>query len=71
MITFTETYTTSAIPLHKKKEIRAWLEKVAKQNNKEIVIINYIFCDDDELLKININSLGHDEPHRHHHLRLQ
>lgn len=60
MITFQNLHNLS-YTLAQKKEIRVWLEKVAKQNKKEIVIINYIFCDDDELLKININSLGHDD----------
>jgi probable rRNA maturation factor len=37
-----------------------WLSNVAKEENKSISTLNYIFCSDDYLLDINIKYLGHD-----------
>ena len=47
-----------------KKEIQpqtsAWLEDLIISENKKPGDINYIFCDDDYLLKVNQDYLGHD-----------
>lgn len=40
--------------------IKLWLEKVIISENKKIGEINYIFCDDEYLLKINQDYLQHD-----------
>ena len=37
-----------------------WLVIVAKSENKEIDLINYIFCSDEHLHQINIQYLNHD-----------
>ena len=37
-----------------------WLSKVILSENKKEGEINYIFCDDDYLHKINLEHLGHD-----------
>jgi len=36
-----------------------WIEFVIHQEKKELGEINYIFCNDEYLLKININKLKH------------
>ncbi|MEO1513971.1 MAG: rRNA maturation RNase YbeY [Bacteroidota bacterium] len=41
-------------------DIRAWLTKVAAQENKEISTLNVIFCSDDYLHQINVEYLQHD-----------
>lgn len=41
--------------LHKR-----WLSELAKQEGFTIGDINYIFCDDEYLLKINLEYLNHD-----------
>lgn len=38
----------------------SWLTKIAESNNKSITEINYIFCSDDYLLKVNQDYLNHD-----------
>ena len=47
-----------------KKEIQpqtsAWLEDLIMTENKKPGDINYIFCDDDYLLKVNQDYLDHD-----------
>lgn len=39
---------------------REWLQKVAKREQKKITALNYIFCPDDYLLKMNKQHLDHD-----------
>ncbi|RMB63203.1 rRNA maturation RNase YbeY [Dokdonia sinensis] len=39
---------------------KAWLEKVIAAEEKELGEINYIFCDDEYLHKINMDFLNHD-----------
>src|ERR1700741_2394386 len=43
----------------KKKAIKNWVAAIAKKEKKIAGNINYIFCNDDELLKINIQYLNH------------
>lgn len=37
-----------------------WLEKIAIRESREIGELNYIFCSDDYLLKVNQEYLNHD-----------
>lgn len=46
--------------LPQKKLHLLWLKKIVANENKILGDINYIFCDDDYLLKINIEYLNHD-----------
>ena len=43
----------------KKTAIKNWVAAIAKKEKKIAGNINYIFCNDDELLKINIQYLNH------------
>ncbi|MGK0291592.1 MAG: putative rRNA maturation factor [bacterium] len=40
--------------------LEKWIENVASKNGFEVGEINYIFCDDDYLLKLNVEFLKHD-----------
>ena len=40
--------------------ISIWLEDLILSENKKLGDINYIFCDDDYLLKVNQDYLDHD-----------
>jgi rRNA maturation RNase YbeY len=42
------------------EEIIAWMESTAKKESKHIGALNYIFCDDEYLHKINVEFLDHD-----------
>jgi len=42
------------------EEIIAWMESTAKEESKHIGALNYIFCDDEYLHKINVEFLNHD-----------
>ncbi len=46
--------------LQNEEQFNAWISKVILSENKNEGEINYIFCDDDYLLKINIEHLQHD-----------
>lgn len=41
-------------------KISSWIEEVINSNGFELLEINYIFCNDDYLNKINIEFLQHD-----------
>lgn len=46
--------------LEAESEISQWISNVISSENKKEGEINYIFCDDDYLHKINVEHLGHD-----------
>ena len=57
MISFN--YETKFLVKNKRKVIN-WIENVIQLEGQKIGEINYIFCDDNYLLKINISSLKED-----------
>lgn len=48
----------SEIPLG--ENIKAWVENIIISEGKKLGEINYIFCDDEYLLKVNQDFLQHD-----------
>lgn len=46
--------------LKQKKTIRNWIENVIEGSQKELVLINYIFTSDNNLLNINKEFLNHN-----------
>ena len=40
--------------------VSSWLQRVINEESKELGALNYIFCDDDYLHKMNIEFLDHD-----------
>ena len=42
------------------KKTTEWLNEVAASYGKRIGNLNYLFCDDEEILRINRQFLGHD-----------
>jgi probable rRNA maturation factor len=46
--------------LENEDQLSSWITKVILSENKKEGEINYIFCDDDCLLKINLEHLSHD-----------
>ncbi|TDE31495.1 MULTISPECIES: rRNA maturation RNase YbeY [Flavobacterium] len=46
--------------LDNEEDITTWLENVIASENKKEGEINYIFCDDEYLHKINVEYLDHD-----------
>ena len=46
--------------LENEKKKKKWISTIIQSEEKEAGEINYIFCDDDYLLKINVDYLDHD-----------
>ncbi|MBV6644257.1 MAG: rRNA maturation RNase YbeY [Cyclobacteriaceae bacterium] len=46
--------------LEEKDEVTKWLLAISHQENQKIAELNYIFCSDTYLLKINKTYLAHD-----------
>ncbi len=42
------------------EKITQWIQKVVQHHQGEVIEVQYIFCDDDYLLKINQDFLQHD-----------
>jgi len=57
MIEFTS---TNDFKLSNNAALKKWIEFAIHQENRELGEINYIFCDDEYLLKINIKELNHN-----------
>lgn len=56
------TYQTENVkmPPIRKSDVSAWLRRVAKEYGYEISQLAYIFCDDQKILEVNRQYLGHD-----------
>ena len=46
--------------LQDQESLRSWITFVLDQEGKELGEINYIFCDDDYLLDLNVKTLNHN-----------
>ncbi len=46
--------------LNEADNISLWLNASIEEEGKELGELNYIFCDDEYLLKVNIDHLNHD-----------
>ena len=46
--------------LEKEESVANWISSVISEEQYKVGEINYIFCDDDYLLKLNIEFLNHD-----------
>ena len=55
-------FSTKDIPMPKLdfKIIEIWLEEIANDHNKKVGNLNYLFCDDEEIIRINREFLQHD-----------
>lgn len=42
------------------EKLSKWIETIAKQHNKKVGEISYLFCDDDKILEMNKQYLNHD-----------
>jgi probable rRNA maturation factor len=46
--------------LKNKRLISRWIQTIAKKEGKKVNYLNYIFCNDQYLLKLNLKFLKHD-----------
>ncbi|MFC4633750.1 rRNA maturation RNase YbeY [Dokdonia ponticola] len=52
--------TTHGFQIENPTVISSWLERVIDEEHKEVGEVNYIFCDDEYLHKMNVEFLDHD-----------
>ncbi len=50
----------TAMPKIKKREVSAWIKKVAEKHGFSVGDVSYIFCSDEHILEINKEYLQHD-----------
>lgn len=48
------------MPKIKKRETTAWIRRVAAAYGRKVGEIGYLFCNDDKILEVNREYLGHD-----------
>jgi rRNA maturation RNase YbeY len=56
------TYSTENVkmPAIRRRDTSAWIRRVAATYNKKVGEVGYLFCDDDHILDVNREYLGHD-----------
>ena len=47
-------------PNIKRRETTAWIRRVAATYGKKVGEVGYLFCDDEHILEVNRQYLGHD-----------
>jgi len=53
-------YEETDFTLNQKESIQPWINKIITEGGYEIESLNYIFCSDEYLHKINLEYLNHD-----------
>ena len=55
-------YSTEGVrfPKIKRRETSAWIRRVAESYGKKVGEVGYLFCDDEHILQVNREYLGHD-----------
>lgn len=48
------------MPKIKKRNVSAWIKKVAELHGKKVGDLSYLFCSDDHILEVNKEYLQHD-----------
>ena len=48
------------MPLIRRRDTSAWIRRVAATYGKKIGEVGYLFCDDEKILEVNREYLGHD-----------
>ena len=56
------TYNTEHVkmPAIKRRETNRWIRRVAEYYGKKVGEVGYLFCDDEKILEVNREYLGHD-----------
>lgn len=56
------TYSTENVrmPKIRRRDTSAWIKKVAATYNRKVGEIGYLFCDDEKILEVNNEYLGHN-----------
>ena len=55
-----EFFSQGDFELDDSEKVAGWIERIANSYDYEIGDLNYVFCDDEQLHKINLEFLAHD-----------
>lgn len=50
----------SVMPSLDEQQTTAWLRRVAERHGRRVGDVNYVFCNDEEILALNRQYIGHD-----------
>ena len=53
-------HSETTFKLSHKMQYKRWLSRLAEHHGKKVGDVNYIFCDDEYLLQLNLQYLQHD-----------
>lgn len=59
-ITYDKENAKIKMPKIKKRNVSAWIKKVAELHGKKVGDLSYLFCSDDHILEVNKEYLQHD-----------
>lgn len=59
-ITYDKEHSKIKVPKIKKRNVSAWIKKVAELHGKKVGDLSYLFCSDDHILEVNREYLQHD-----------
>ncbi len=59
-ITYDKEHSKIKMPKIKKRNVSAWIKKVAELHGKKVGDLSYLFCSDDHILEVNKEYLQHD-----------
>ena len=59
-ITYDKEHSKIKMPKIKKRNVSAWIKKVAELHGKKVGDLSYLFCSDDHILEVNREYLQHD-----------
>ena len=59
-ITYDKEHSKNKMPKIKKRNVSAWIKKVAELHGKKVGDLSYLFCSDDHILEVNKEYLQHD-----------
>ncbi len=59
-ITYDKEHSKIKMPKKKKRNVSAWIKKVAELHGKKVGDLSYLFCSDDHILEVNKEYLQHD-----------
>ena len=48
------------MPKFDEEKVRTWIEEVARRHDRRVGDLNYIFCNEEKILEVNIEFLQHD-----------
>lgn len=59
-VSYDKEHSKIKMPKIKKKNVTAWIKRVAEMHGKKVGDLSYLFCSDDHILEVNKEFLQHD-----------